>query len=162
MSNELLVPNSAPAEILEISPEALEVANAYLQIQDINQVADILEMTPSLVGVILRRPEVKAYINQVFFDLGFNNRFKMRKAMDAILAKKFQDLEESETGSSKDIADLLALSHKMSMELLDKEIALEKIRVDGKGSGVKSQTNIQINEGGNYGALLEKLIGINA
>jgi hypothetical protein len=155
-----LTPTSAPAEVLEISPEALEVANCYLQCQDARAVADNLAMPVESVSTILARREVKAYINQVFFDLGFNNRFKMRAAMDAVLKRKFREMEEADVGSNKDIAELLALSHKMSMEMLDREIQLEKLRAER--SGPKSQVNVQINEGGDgtkYGALISRLLG---
>lgn len=94
---------SAPAEVLQIAPEALEVANCYLQTQDARAVADELGLPVDVVSQYLARREVKAYINQVFFDMGFNNRFKMRRAMDALLAKKFQELEEADVGSNKDI-----------------------------------------------------------
>jgi hypothetical protein len=155
-----LTPTSAPAEVLEISPEALEVANCYLQCQDARAVADNLSMPVESVSTILARREVKAYINQVFFDLGFNNRFKMRAAMDAVLKRKFREMEEADVGSNKDIAELLALSHKMSMEMLDREIQLEKLR--SERAGPKSQVNVQINEGGDgtkYGALISRLLG---
>lgn len=149
------LPTTTPAEVLNISPEALEVANLYLQTQDLNEVADTLEMPIEIITQILARKEVKAYIDNVFFNLGFNNRFKMRKAMDAIIQKKFQDLEESETGSTMDIAELLALSHKMTMNELTKLIEYEKLQQ----SGIKSQVNVQINDGGTkYDSLIEKLI----
>lgn len=159
MSNELeiLPPNYTPAEYIQIPPEVLEVANCYLQCQDIRQVADELGKTPDLISDILQRKEVRTYINQVFMDTGFNNRYSMRRAMDAIIRKKFQELEESETGSTKDIIDILALSHKMTMETLDREIALEKIR---RGD-LKSQVNVQINNEGtmsNYDKLLDKIM----
>lgn len=155
----MLSPTVAPAEGLAISPEALEVANCYLQCQDAREVAASLSITPELAAEVLGRREVKAYINQVFFDLGFNNRFKMRRAMDAILAKKFAEMEEADIGSTKDIADLMALSHKMTMEQMDRELQIEKIKAD---SGLKSQVNVQINENGDgtkYGALIARLMG---
>ena len=158
MSN--LPSTHAPAEVLSISPEALEVANCYLQSQNVDAIAAELNISTDIITSILARKEVRAYINQVFFDTGFNNRFKMRAAMDAVLKKKFQEMEESQVGSTKDIAELLALSHKMSMELMDKEIQLEKIRAGN--SGPKNQVNVQINEGGDgtkYGALISKLLG---
>lgn len=158
MSN--LPSTHAPAEVLSISPEALEVANCYLQSQNVDAIAAELNISTDIITSILARKEVRAYINQVFFDTGFNNRFKMRAAMDAVLKKKFQEMEESQMGSTKDIAELLALSHKMSMELMDKEIQLEKIRAGN--SGPKNQVNVQINEGGDgtkYGALISKLLG---
>ena len=158
MSN--LPSTHAPAEVLAISPEALEVANCYLQSQNVDAIAAELNISTDIITSILARKEVRAYINQVFFDTGFNNRFKMRAAMDAVLKKKFQEMEESQMGSTKDIAELLSLSHKMSMELMDKEIQLEKIRAGN--SGPKNQVNVQINEGGDgtkYGALISKLLG---
>lgn len=158
---ENLPTNQAPAEVLEISPEALEVANCYLQVQDIRQVASELSLDVSIVSSYLNRKEVRTYINQVFLDVGFNNRYKMRSLMDVIIKKKLQDMEEAQLGSNKDISDLIALSHKMTMEIMDKEIALEKVKAE---SGLKSQVNVQINneglsDGTKYGALLAKLLG---
>ena len=153
------LPVTHPAEVLEISPEALEIANCYLVKQSAQGVADELQISTELVTNILARREVKAYIDQVFFDTGFNNRFRMRDAMDAIIQKKFQELDEADVGSSKDILEILALSHKMTMETLDRQIQLEKL----KGSNLRTQTNIQINEGGsNYHTLIEKLVRSNA
>ena len=149
------LPTSSPAEVLDISPEGLEIANCYLQLQDIEKVAEELDIPRDMVSTYLSKKEVKSYIDNVFMNLGFNNRFKMRRAMDAVLQKKFQEMEESETGSSKDIAELLALSHKMSMDELSRQIELEKLRQ----SSVKTQTNIQINNGDTkYETLIRQLV----
>ena len=146
-----------PAETVHISPESLEIANCYLQLQDARKVADILDISQELVITTLARREVRGYIDQVFFDTGYNNKFLMRRAMDALIQQKFQELEESGVGSSKDIAELLQLSHKMSMDLLDREIQLEKLR---QGTGPQKQVNVQINsdDGSKYGQLIHKLI----
>jgi len=81
--------------------------------------------------------------------------------MDAIIKKKFQELEEAEIGSNKDISELLALSHKMTMEQMDRQIELEKIR----NSQVKSQVNVQINDSGGdgtkYGNLIRQLVQLD-
>lgn len=157
MSN--IVPTSSPAEVVDISPEALEVANCYLVEQDLDKVSGELDIPKELITQILAKREVKSYIDHVFMNLGFNNRFKMREAMDAVLRKKFQELEESETGSSKDIAELLALSHKMSMDELSRQIELEKLRQ----SSIKTQTNIQINDSGSkYDSLIQRLLSNGA
>ena len=154
------LPTATPAEVLEISPESLEIANCYLQNQDVQAVAEMLEIPAHMVTVTLARKDVKAYIDQVFFDVGFNNRFKMRAAMDALIKKKFQELEEADIGSNKDISELLALSHKMSMDQLDRQIELEKVR----SSQVRSQVNVQINEGigdgSKYGKLIQQLVSL--
>lgn len=157
---QVLPPDATPAEYIQISPEALEVANCYLQCQDIRAVAEQLELSVDLVADILQRREVKNYVDNVFMDVGFNNRYKMRRAMDAIIQKKFAEMEEAGTGSNKDIIEIMALSHKMSMEHLDRQIQLEKIRAE-KGS-TKSQVNVQINNDNgksNYDRLLDKLMG---
>jgi orotate phosphoribosyltransferase-like protein len=152
------LPTVTPAEVLEISPEALEIANAYLQVQDADKVADDLDISKDTVLAVLNRREVKSYIDNVFLDLGFNNRFKLRKAMDAIIAKKFQELDEAGIGSSKDILEILQVSHKMTMDYMDKQIQLEKLKSDN----VKSQVNVQINDAGsNYGNLIERIINAN-
>lgn len=147
-----------PAEVVQIAPESLEIANAYLQLQDARQVADELGLPVELVSDHLGRREVKRYIDQVFFDTGYNNRFLMRRAMDALIKRKFAELDESDTGSSKDIAELLQMSHKMSMDLLDRELQLEKIRA---GNAPGKQVNVQINEGldgSKYSQLVQRLI----
>ena len=106
----------------------------------------------------LESPLCKSYIDKVFLDWGFNNRFKIRKAMDLVLSKKFQELDESGMGSNKDIAELLELSHKMTMSELDRQIALEKIRQ--KSPTIKRQVNVQVNDNStsNYHNLLTTLL----
>ena len=89
--------------------------------------------------------------------MGYNNRFLMRQAMDALIKQKFQELEEAGVGSSKDIADLLQMSHKMSMDLLDKQLQLEKLRTQAPGP--QKQVNVQINDDGSkYSQLIHKLV----
>lgn len=154
------LPVSTPSEVLEISPEFLEVANCYLQTQDIISTSDTLGVPAAFVVQTLNRKDVKSYVDSVFMNLGFNNQFKMRAAMDAILKKKFQDMHEADVGSSKDILEIMALSHKMSMEYLSKQIELEKLQ----SSSIKSQVNVQINESGDsskYGSLIQQLIHLD-
>lgn len=157
------LPAVTPAEVLDISPESLEIANCYLQNQDIVAVAELLDVPVALVTQTLARREVKSYVDNVFMNLGYNNQFKMRAAMDAILKKKFQDMEEAEVGSSKDILEIMALSHKMSMEYLAAQMALEKAQ---SANNVKNQVNVQINDTGSdgtkYGSLIQKLINLDA
>lgn len=152
----------SPAEALAISPENLEIANCFLELQDSQKVADALDVPLDFVTRTLARSEIKAYVNQVFYEVGFNNRFRMRDLMDTLIKKKLQDMEESETGSNKDIVDLITLSHKMSMEMMDREIQLEKLRQGNQAAAVKNQVNVQINDGisdgTKYGALISKLI----
>ena len=132
-------------------------SHRHLQNPDLYQVAESLQIAPEIVSDILNRREVKAYIDQVFYATGFNNRFKMGDLMDSIIKKKLQDMDEAETGSTKDISELLALKHKMLMEHMDREIKLEALKASNT---VKTQTNIQINEAGGtrYSQLIERLM----
>jgi CHAT domain-containing protein len=165
---EVLPPNETPVQYVEISPEALELANHYLQTQNIDEVCNTMGVTQSYALNILNRREVKAYIDHVFMDCGFNNRILMRRAMDAILRRKFQDMEEMDVGSEKDILDIMKVSHQMTMDILDRQIKLEQIRMEKREKEkVKptSQVNLQINDNSNnkqemsmYEQLLSKLI----
>lgn len=150
---------TTPAESLDIAPENLEIANTYLECQNIEIAAERLGVSTDVVSKTLSRREVRSYIDHVFLDLGFNNRFQLRGVMDALIKQKLHELEEAGIGSGKDIADLLALSHKMTMEYMDKQIALEK----AKAANVKTQVNMQVNEfgGSKYNSLLEKLVNGN-
>lgn len=158
MANELAPAN--PAEALTISPEGLEVANTYLELQDIVKTADRLGIDSSKVSAYLRRNDIKAYIDHVFSNLGYNSNFRMRAIMDTVIEKKLQEMEEADIGSSKDITEILALSHKMAIEILDRQIKLAALQE--KQQVIKTQTNVQINSGSgngtNYDALLSKLI----
>lgn len=157
MSNQPNLPTAHPAEAIEISPENLEIANTYLQCQDLRRTADELAIPPEMVAQALEKREVKAYVDSVFFNVGFNNRFKMRKLMDKLIERKLQEMDEADIGSNKDITELLTLSHKMTMELMDREIALLKLKKDS----IKVQTNVQINDAGGgtrYGSLIQQLI----
>ena len=153
-----MMTQNLPAETIKISPEALEVANCYLQLQDTKGVAEALDLSVDQVTQYLQRKEVRGYIDHVFQDMGYNNRFLMRRAMDAIIKQKFRELEESGVGSNKDIADLLQISHKMSMDLLDKEIQLAKLQQ--QPSGPQRQVNVQINDTdtSKYAQLVQKLM----
>ena len=160
MSTQKNLAARTPAEVLTIAPEALEVANTYLQYQDIKETARLCDIPTQLVAEILSRREVKAYIDEVFINVGFNNRFKARAAMDALLSKKFAEMEEADVGSSKDITELMALSHKMTMDHINAQIKLEEL----KEKNIKNQLNVQINnnnEGGgsSYEKLLHALMG---
>jgi hypothetical protein len=153
-----LPPTQLPSEYVHISPEALEVANCYLQCQDVREVAEQLSVGVDIITQTLAKREVRQYIDHVFMDTGFNNRVKMRSAMDAIIRKKFQEMEMADTGSNKDIIEILALSHKMRMEELDRQIKLEQLRVEKPAP--HNQVNVQINDSGgsNYDKLLARLM----
>lgn len=155
--NTLPTPPTSPAEVLEVSPENLVICNAYLTHQTIEKTAEALELEPSHVAQVLSQSSSKNYVSTVFQDWGFNNRFKIRSALDAVISRKFQELDEAGVGSSKDIAELLELSHRLSIKELELQISLEKARTKTSPSKV---TNVQVNDhgGSNYNKLLESLL----
>ena len=81
-----------------------------------------------------------------------------------MINSKLEEAQETGVYSSKDLADLLQMAHKMRMDEIKAQADLEK----AEGSNIRNQTNVQINDGipfgqGNYGKLMDKLLnGINA
>ena len=78
---------------------------------------------------------------------------------EKIFAAKLEEAEESGVYSSKDLADLLQMAHKMRMDEIKAQADLAK----AESGNIKNQTNVQINEAvpfgqGNYGKLMEKLL----
>ena len=142
-----------------ISPEGLEVANAYLELGNIQAVCVRLKLDEGECSEILAKREVKGYIDQVYLDTGYRNRFKLATALDDIIDRKMEEAEESEIYSNKDLADLLQMAHKMRMDEIKAQAELEK----AKSQNVKNQINIQNNGEvpfgqGNYGELMKKLL----
>ena len=85
-----------------ISPEGLEIANAYLQLGSVQLVSSQLNIDEAEVSEFLGKREVKAYVDQVFLDTGYRNRFKLGQALDTLIEKKLEEAEESEIYSNKD------------------------------------------------------------
>ncbi len=143
----------------KMSPEGLEIANAYLEEGNIPAVCTRMGVDENTVQEYLGKREIKAYIDQVYLDTGYRNRFKLSAALDEIIDKKLEEAEESQIYTNKDLADLYALAHKMRMDEIKAMAELEK----AKGVNVKTMNNVQINSElpfgqGNYGKLMEKLL----
>ena len=142
-----------------MSPEGLEIANSYLEHGSIPAVCANLGVTENQVTEALNKREIKQYIDTVFLDTGYRNRFKLSETLDLLIEKKLEEAEETQIYSNKDMADLLAMAHKMRIEELKAQTEMEK----AKAQTGKTQVNIQDNSGlpfgqGNYGKLLQKLI----
>jgi|SaaInlV_120m_DNA_3_1039746.scaffolds.fasta_scaffold04005_9 hypothetical protein len=145
--------------VTKMSPEGLEIANAYLELGSIPAVCVRTKCDENTVQEFLGKREVKAYIDQVYLDTGYRNRFKLADALDNIIEHKLEEAEESQIYTNKDMADLLMMAHKMRMDEIKAMAELEK----AKTANVKNQTNVQINGEmpfgqGNYGKLMEKLL----
>jgi hypothetical protein len=136
-----------------ISPEGLELANAYLSFGSLKEAASALAIAPEKAAEILDRREVRSYIDQVYLDMGYRNRFRLGNLLDEIIDKKFEEAQESDMYTSKDLVDLISLAHKMRQD---------ELKMQQQQTTIKNQTNVQINETpfgqGNYGKLMEKLL----
>lgn len=138
-----------------IAPEGLDLANKYLETGNIADTAKALCITTDKVVEMLDKAEVKRYIDAVYLDMGYRNRNKLGALLDEIIESKLEEARESEMYTSKDLVEIIQLSHKMRMD----EIKALK----DAPTAVKNQTNVQINGdsafgSGNYGKLMEKLI----
>jgi hypothetical protein len=146
-------------ELTTISPEGLEIANSYLQFGNIRGVCDYLQVPETAVVEQLNKREVKKYIDTVYLDMGYRNKNNIGSLLDNMIASKLEEAQESGVYSSKDLADLLQMAHKMRIDEIKAQTDLQK----AENGNIKNQTNVQINEQvpfgqGNYGKLMEKLL----
>jgi|TARA_B100000809_G_scaffold249600_1_gene281127 hypothetical protein len=145
--------------VTKMSPEGLEIANSYLEHGSIPAAANALAITEDTVSEALNKREIKQYIDTVYLDTGYRNRFKLSETLDLLIEKKLEEADETEIYTNKDMADLLALAHKMRMDEMKAQTELERVKL----GTIKNQVNIQDNGGlpfgqGNYGLLLKKLL----
>lgn len=138
-------------DLVKIAPENLEVANAYLSTGSAIVAANQLGVTPDKVYEIIGKPEVEKYMNSVYLDQGYRNRFRLAELLDEVMEKKLEEARETDVYSSKDLVDIIALAHKIT----------EDHRKESKATTQIRQQNVQINSPfgeGNYGKLMEKLL----
>lgn len=146
-------------EITTISPEGLEVANCYLQFGNIRAVCEYMHVSEDKVVELLNKREVKKYIDTVYLDMGYRNKNNIASVLDEMINSKLEEAKETGVYSSKDLADLMMMAHKMRMDEMKAQAELLK----AESTSIKNQTNVQINEAlpfgqGNYGKLMEKLL----
>jgi molybdenum cofactor biosynthesis enzyme len=147
-------------EVTTISPEGLEVANCYLQYGNIRAVCEYMGVPENKVVDILNKREVKKYIDTVYLDMGFRNKNNIASVLDEMIKSKLEEAQETGIYSSKDLADLMLMAHKMRMDELKAQAELLK----AESTNIRNQTNVQINDAslpfgqGNYGKLMEKLL----
>lgn len=149
-------------ELTKISPEGLDVANCYLQFGNIRAVSQQLCIPEDKVVDTLNKREVKNYIDGIYLDMGYRNRNNIASLLDEMIESKLEEARESGVYSSKDLAELLQMAHKMRQD----ELKLQHDSAKIEQGSVRSQTNVQINNEmpfgqGNYGKLMEKLLANN-
>jgi hypothetical protein len=154
MSDYSIAPYSEDAMPQAISPEGAEIANAYLtNACSIKATSDQLNIPTHEISAMLHEPLVKTYVQSILKETGYRHMVKIAEKLDDLIEQKWDELQEAEMGSNKDIADLLQLAHKM-------QIDMNKMLQNESDKGPKVQKNTQINNygEGNYGKLMDKLI----
>ena len=126
----------------KMSPEGLEIANSYLEHGSIPVVCAKLGVSENQVSETLNKREVKQYIDTVFLDTGYRNRFKISETLDMLIEKKLEESDETQIYTNKDMADLLQMAHKMRIEEIKAQTEMEK----AKAQTVKTQVNIQLHQ----------------
>lgn len=154
MSNDLIVPDV-------MSPEGMLVIEAYLEAgSDVSKAALAVGMEEPKFREIMRKPEIKSYLTDIFMESGFRNRDKFFGILDTVLTLKMEELEETGMGSEMDIMDILKLMHKMKMDEMKVQIEYEKAK---QAKAPVHQNNTQINLAGgkdaNYVDLLSRIVG---
>jgi len=112
-----------------ISPEALVVANKYLECNDINQTVSDLGISREAVAKYLDSMHVKRYMETVLIESGYTNRNKLQGIVDKMIDYKLEEAEESGILTKKDLAELIKLSHDIKIaegRLLNERLKIEQ------------------------------------
>lgn len=144
-----------PAQSLQ--PEAIVVVEQYLRFnRDIDLVAAELNTTPTVIGDILNKREVRGYLDHLFMESGYRNREKFFDVLDNLLDAKIAELDEAQMGSSMDIMDIMKIYHGMKIKELELSIKLQELQSAKQSAGTIN--NVQINNSSGYDKLLDRII----
>jgi len=138
-----------------ISPEGASIANTYLaNACSLKDASHSLNIPTHEISAVLQQPLVKTYVNGILRENGYRHMVVIAEKLDQLVEKKWEELEEAEIGSNKDIAELLQLAHKMRLDMAK----LLQSDVEKTAPGTVKQTQVNVYGEGNYGKLMEKLI----
>lgn len=142
----------ADNELTLISPEGLDIACTYLENKsDTKLTAEVLGLPVAEVHRYLQKREVKAYIDNLYFESGFRNRDRMAAVMDEVIAQKLEEMDDTGMGSSKDILEILKEAHAMKMKEMEMEIKMTAAKKEASPA-----IAVQVNN--NYNELLGKIM----
>ena len=130
---------------IALTPEALDIANAYLTYGSAKDTAEQLGIPEYQVVQLLERKDVKDYITGVYLDRGYRNRHKLGEVLDRMIDSKLEEAAESGIYTSKDLLELLQFAHKMRMDEIKNESTGPTVDIANFGQG-------------NYGQLMERLL----
>ena len=130
---------------IALTPEALDIANAYITYGSAKETADQLQIPEYQIVQLLERNDVKDYITGIYLDRGYRNKHKLGSVLDRMIDAKLEEAEESGIYTSKDLLELLQFAHKMRMDELKNDNTGPTVNIANFGQG-------------NYGQLMEKLL----
>lgn len=135
---------------IALSPECLDIANAYIQYGTAQEAAHQLGLPEYQVLKFLERKDVTDYINGIYLDRGYRNRARIGQILDKMIDSKLEEAEETGMYTKKDLHDLLILAQK---------IRVEEAKIMGLGNDPQAAgPTVNIANFGNYGQLMERLI----
>ena len=161
MSTDLIDPE-------KMSPEGLKIAETYISTGgDVDKTSAQLGMPIADLAVELQKREIKEYVDRIYHEAGFRNRFRLARIMDEVIAKKLEEMDDTDMGSAKDIAELIKMQHEMKMKELEFEHKTRKemLELERKKEEIliKNQTNNQYNnyvvDESSYDKLISRLGG---
>ena len=155
MSDYNVAPYSEDALPQPISPEGAKIANTYLaNACSVVSTSHELGIPTHEISAVLHEPLVKSYVNGILKETGYQHMAKLAEKLDELIELKWEEIEEAEIGSNKDIADLINMAHKMRLDM-------SKLLQAEQPTGPASQKNTQVNVfgDGSYGKLMGRLFG---
>lgn len=94
----------------KINPLFIPIVNAHLANVDIPEIAKATGLSVMEISLVLDKPEIKNYINQMVLSYGYLNRIKRLDLITKVIDKMIEDAEEYDTPlTRKDLLDWLKL-----------------------------------------------------
>ena len=138
-----------PDQIFKLNPEVLDFVQNYLSCLNIDEAASMQGISREEAVACLNNKEVKRFMNTIFMEQGYMNRFKLVGLLETVIQSKLEEAEETGVYTGKDLVDILTLMHKIQMDHHKAESA--KV--------AETQNNVQVNNyGDNLSGLIEKIV----
>lgn len=151
MKNEIAAEMSPTAEY-KLGPEHLSFSQEYLKTLDVSKACFALGIEVEEGLHMLRKPEVKRFVDSIMMEQGYSNSNKLVALLDDVIRSKLEEAEETGIYTQKDLIDILTLQHKISQDKVNADIARSK-----SGTGVAVQINNNL-ESSNLGKLISSLV----
>ena len=135
-----------------VDPVLLQIANKYLQGQEIADIADELEVSRDRVVSILEKAEVKRYIDGVMSSQGYLNRVRRMDLINEVIEQKVAEARDTEMFSRKDLLDWLK-----HIAELEKDLQPKEAKQPAAGPAVA----VQISNSPNYDRLMGEIIDVS-